>query len=204
MFLRFESPLRALWLLTDRQDAARIDPDGPGWVERWTRLSPGRAKEYLESRMARGETARTARDALAGDGHARAHGLSDDDAITEAARRLSFGWAVEIERILPTGGWANPDPPPPSPVPEAIEPEENPTGVPAKKEKDHFIIVELVGENGEPIPNEMCEITLPDGEIVERETNSQGKVEEYNIIEGDCVIKFPELDQDAWEASSNA
>jgi hypothetical protein len=203
MFLRFESPLRALWILTDRREAARIQPDGPGWTERWTRLTPGRAGELLASRGGRSETARVARDALARTGQVRAHGLSDDEAIAEVARHLSHGWAVEIDRILPVGGWSDPDPPPPEPVPEAVEPEANPTGVPAKKVKDHFIIVELVGENGEPIPNELCKITLPGGDVIERETNSEGKVEEYNIEEGDCVIEFPELDMEAWEPATS-
>jgi hypothetical protein len=198
MFLRFESPLRALWILTDRREAARIQPDGPGWTERWTRLTPGRAGELLASRGGRSETARVARDALARTGQVRAHGLSDDEAIAEVARHLSHGWAVEIDRILPVGGWSDPDPPPPEPVPEAVEPEANPTGVPAKKVKDHFIIVELLDEVDEPVEGELCRVTLPSGDVTEQKTDSQGRVSVEGIEEGECDIEFPNLDKEAW------
>ncbi|MDW3207845.1 MAG: hypothetical protein R8L07_20105 [Alphaproteobacteria bacterium] len=200
MILRFETALRALWLMTDRRDAAAVEPHGHGWTERWQRLDRETAHRLLSAQPDRQSTLREIRRALAfydGSGVSR---LSDDDAMAALSRHFDFGWAVEIDRILPSGGWQGEDDSDSAIiVTDAVEPEENPTGVPAKKEKDHFIIVELVGENGEPIPNELCRITLPDGEIVERETNSQGKVEEYGIEEGDCTIEFPDLDKDAWE-----
>ncbi|MEC9266480.1 MAG: hypothetical protein VX464_10520 [Pseudomonadota bacterium] len=200
MILRFETSLRALWLMTDRRDAAAVEPHGHGWTERWQRLNRETARRLLSAQPDRPAVLRRVRDALAhleGGGVGR---LSDDDALSALSRHFDFGWAVEIDRVLPSGGWHGEDDSATAvTVTESVQPEENPTGVPAKKDKDHFIIVELVGENGEPIPNELCRITLPDGEIVERETNSQGKVEEYGIEEGDCTIEFPDLDKDAWE-----
>lgn len=204
MILRFETTLRALWLMTDRRDAATVEPHGYGWTERWQRLDRETARSLLSSRPDRSSTMREVRRALADLEGGSVGRLSDEGALSALARHFDFGWAVEIDRVLPSGGWQSEDDSASAvTVTESVQPEENPTGVPAKKEKDHFIIVELVGENGEPIPNELCRITLPDGEIVERETNSQGKVEEYGIEDGDCTITFPLLDQDAWEAATN-
>lgn len=200
MFLRFDSALTSLWLVADRRGAARVEPDGIGWTERWMRLDRRRALALLEERRDRAETVRIARDSLARIGESRLSGLDDTAVLRTAASHVAPGWAVLVERVHPSGGWHSDAPAPPASVPEAIEPEENPTGVPIKKDKDHFIIVELVGESGEPIPNELCRLTLPDGTMVERKTNSQGKLEEYGIVEGDCKIEFPELDKDAWEA----
>ncbi|MDF1747898.1 MAG: hypothetical protein P1V34_03385 [Alphaproteobacteria bacterium] len=200
MILRFETVSSTLWLVTSRRDLLSIEPDGDGWTERWTRLNRHRALTYLEGLQDRRETIRIVRDMLSRNGEPRLATLDDDTVLITAAEQFSFGWAVEIDRTPPSGGWQDPDPSPPPTALESVPPQENPTGVPTKKEKDHFIIVELVGENGEPIPNEFCRLTLPDGAVVERETNSQGKVEEYGILEGDCVIEFPNLDKDAWEA----
>jgi len=142
---------------------------------------------------------------LGGTGSTITMNQSDAEMIDRAATEFQFGWAVEVtRRASHLGVAADEDAPAPTAGAEAVEPEENPTGVPAKKEKDHFIIVELLGENGEPIPNEPCKITLPDGEVIERETDSQGRVEEYNVVEGNCDVEFPELDKDAWEPYTGA
>lgn len=206
MFLRFDSPTSAIWLVSDRREALRVEPDGQGWTEHWRRVDRRRVLGLLKERPDRAETGRIARDALYSDGYHGAGRLSDEAVLEAVADRLTFGWAVEIERSVPVGGWRGegPESARPAPVDDAIAPDEKPTGVTAAKEKDHFIIVELVGENGEPIPNELCRLTQPDGTVIERETNSQGKVEEYGIVEGDCTIEFPNLDKDAWEPYSGA
>jgi uncharacterized protein (DUF2345 family) len=64
----------------------------------------------------------------------------------------------------------------------------------------HWIEVELVGEDGSPIANERCEITLPDGEVVKRKTDRSGLVRLPRIeTAGDCQIRFPDLDASAIE-----
>ena len=198
MILRFETVSSALWLVTSRRDIASVEPDGDGWTERWTRLNRNRALAFLEGLHNRRESIRILREALSRNGDMRLGSQEDDAILRAAADQMAFGWAVEIDRVPPYGGWQDPDPAPTPVALESIPPQENPTGLPDRKEKDHFIIVELVGETGDPIPNELCRLTLPDGSIVERETNSQGRLEEYGILEGDCMIEFPNLDQDAW------
>ena len=130
----------------------------------------------------------------------RAVGGLDTDALVERMADRLEGLPAVIEHIIPpVSGRRAPPAPPPQPVANAVPRQANPTGVPLVA-KDHWIVVELVGENGEPIPGERCRITLPDGDVIERHTDSRGRVEEYGIIAGDCVIEFPDLDQDAWEA----
>ncbi|MEQ8443350.1 MAG: hypothetical protein RIM33_13035 [Alphaproteobacteria bacterium] len=199
MKLVLNTPTKALWFLLDRKDAGSLHPGGVGWTETWSRADRHQTRRLLKGWHDKRELAAELRRALSGDGAMRLADMDDDDLIDRAAERFVSGWVVEVVRHFPAGGWSIGDDPPAPVAAEAVEPAENPTGLPEKEEKDHFIIVELLGENGEPIPNELCRITLPDGEVVERETNSQGRVEEYSILEGDCDIEFPELDKDAWE-----
>lgn len=132
-------------------------------------------------------------------GHRTVRGLDLAGLAERAADRFA-GLPALIEHVVPPiSGRKAPPAPPPEPVPNAVPRQDNPTGVPVV-EKDHWIVVELLGENGEPIPGELCRITLPDGDIIERHTDSRGRVEEYGITAGDCIVEFPELDQDAWEA----
>lgn len=122
------------------------------------------------------------------------------EGLAERAADRFAGLPAVIEHVVPpVSGRKAPPAPPAEPVPNAVPRQENPTGVPVV-EKDHWIVVELVGENGEPIPGELCRITLPDGDIVERHTDSRGRVEEYGLEAGDCTVEFPDLDQEAWEA----
>lgn len=165
----------------------------------WHRIDTDSAFHRLSSMPDRHETIHTLRAMLAYEAGPRASHLIDEDILRLAAARLGNGWVCTIERAPVGIGWNGKGIEKADYATEAIEPEEKPTGIPKKKEKDHWIIVELLGENGEPIPNELCRITLPDGQVIERETNSLGRVEEYHIVKGDCAIEFPELDKDAWE-----
>lgn len=58
----------------------------------------------------------------------------------------------------------------------------------------HWIAIELVDQDGEPIANEPVIITLPDGRRIERVLNYQGAVRVDGIAEaGDCTVEFPRL-----------
>lgn len=198
MLLRFDDPLRALVLVDRPEEARALIPDGAGWSEHWRRLDRDEAYRLLIDRRDRDGVAGAVRQAL--NGRVRA-GAGDEALIAAAADALAHGWAIEIDRILPAGGWAR-QPPAEAPATqtEAVEPEKKPTGVPAKKARDHWITVELVGENGEPIPNEAVTVTDPGGDDHEGETDSSGRFTVTGIPEGDCQVTFPELDKEAWEA----
>ena len=68
-----------------------------------------------------------------------------------------------------------------------------------QKDKDAWIEIILVGEDGKPIPNERYKITSPTGEIQEGRLNEHGQAGYYKIEPGNCKVTFPDLDKDAWE-----
>ena len=112
---------------------------------------------------------------------------------------------IEIDRILPAGSWARQGPiEAPATQTEAVEPEKKPTGVPAKKARDHWITVELVGEDESPTPNEPVSVTDPSGEVHIGLTDQQGRFTVTGIPAGTCQICFPDLDKDAWTAITPA
>ena len=76
-----------------------------------------------------------------------------------------------------------------------------PTHDPNKnKDKKHWIEIELVDEDGNPVPGEPYRITLPDGTTVADGTlNEKGWARVDNIDPGTCQVTFPNLDKDAWE-----
>ena len=63
-----------------------------------------------------------------------------------------------------------------------------------------WIEVQLVGEDGAPVPNETYAITLPGGKVVSGALDREGKVRVEPIPPGNCKVSFPKLDQDAWTA----
>jgi hypothetical protein len=64
----------------------------------------------------------------------------------------------------------------------------------------HWIEIELIDENDQPVAGERYKITLPDGSVDEGSLDDKGKARIDSIADaGDCKISFPELDQDAWE-----
>ena len=67
------------------------------------------------------------------------------------------------------------------------------------KEKKNWIEVHMVDEAGADVPNQPVKITLPDGKFSEGTTNEKGKYRVDGIDPGDCVVTFPDLDQEAWK-----
>jgi type VI secretion system secreted protein VgrG len=78
-----------------------------------------------------------------------------------------------------------------------------PTHSPASEEnrdKKHWIEIQLVGEDGKPVPGHPYRITLPDGSTVAQGTlDGNGSARVENIDPGNCKVTFPNLDKDAWE-----
>lgn len=62
-----------------------------------------------------------------------------------------------------------------------------------------WIEVELVGEDGKPIPGERYRVTLPDGSVAEGSLDQNGMARVEGFEPGSCKVTFPDLDQDAWE-----
>jgi len=69
-------------------------------------------------------------------------------------------------------------------------------------EEKHWIEIELVDGEGNPVPGEEYEIKMPDGEMVASGTlDEKGKARVEGIDPGTCKITFPKLDKDAWKSS---
>ncbi|MBM3791398.1 MAG: carboxypeptidase regulatory-like domain-containing protein [Acidobacteria bacterium] len=68
------------------------------------------------------------------------------------------------------------------------------------RDKKSWIEIELVDEEGNPVPGERYEVTLPDGSTVASGTlDERGFAHIGNTDPGTCKITFPDLDKDAWE-----
>lgn len=70
----------------------------------------------------------------------------------------------------------------------------------AKKDKPKtWIEIELIGEDGKPIPEASYQILLPDGASRDGKLDQSGCARVDGIDPGTCVVTFPELDRDAWQ-----
>jgi type VI secretion system secreted protein VgrG len=69
----------------------------------------------------------------------------------------------------------------------------------SKEEKTAWIEVELVDEDGQPVPGERFRITLPDDSVAEGTLDDKGKARVEGFKPGNCKVTFPGLDKDAWE-----
>jgi type VI secretion system secreted protein VgrG len=68
------------------------------------------------------------------------------------------------------------------------------------EKKRHWIEIELVDEDGKPVPGENYMITLPDGSTVATgTTDEKGRARVEGIDPGQCKVTFPDLDKDAWK-----
>jgi hypothetical protein len=63
----------------------------------------------------------------------------------------------------------------------------------------HWIAIELVGEDDQPIPWEEFKVVLPTGEVAVGFLDEKGSARVDAIpVAGMCKISFPRLDQDLW------
>ena len=67
------------------------------------------------------------------------------------------------------------------------------------EEKTSWIEIELVDEEGNPVPGEAYKVTLPDGKVASGTLDAKGFCRIEGIDPGTCQITFPKLDKDAWE-----
>lgn len=70
---------------------------------------------------------------------------------------------------------------------------------PAKRRT--WIEIELVNDQGKPVPQERYRIELPDGTIQDGILDPQGRARVSDIDPGACKITFPEIDAKEWRAA---
>jgi type VI secretion system secreted protein VgrG len=72
-------------------------------------------------------------------------------------------------------------------------------GQQSDEEKTHWIEIELLDEDGKPVPGEEYKVTLPDGSTVASGTlDGKGKARVDGIDAGSCKVTFPNLDKESW------
>lgn len=174
----------------------------PGW--RAETIAP---RDHAQARTLLGlhpDQVRLLRQALAADDRGAVWRLSDRDVLDGAAARLvSRRWRAW--RIVPPAPPVGTRRAPPPPAPEdpfdamwrAATPQRPPAPTPAAL---HWIEIELVGEDGKPIPGEAYRVMLPDG------TQAAGLLDANGFARldrlpagGTCQVCFPDLDGEAWQ-----
>jgi hypothetical protein len=62
-----------------------------------------------------------------------------------------------------------------------------------------WLEIEMIGEDGLPIPFVQYQVVLPDGKTVEGYLDREGFARLEQLPEsGECRITFPEFDEEAW------
>jgi hypothetical protein len=80
------------------------------------------------------------------------------------------------------------------------EPERAPEQWPAE-ERENFITITLVGEDGLGIPNVRYRVVLPDKSVREGTLDGAGTATVRGKFSGQCKVTFPDLDTSAWDAA---
>jgi hypothetical protein len=67
--------------------------------------------------------------------------------------------------------------------------------------EDHWIEIEMVDDAGKPVADVAYVITTPDGREETGRTDAEGVARVTDIAAGQCKVRFPELDKEAWTVS---
>jgi hypothetical protein len=67
-----------------------------------------------------------------------------------------------------------------------------------KASEKHWIEIQLVDESGDPVANQSFLIITADGTEQKGTTDDTGSARLDGIVQGQCKISFPDLDQDVW------
>lgn len=69
----------------------------------------------------------------------------------------------------------------------------------AKEEPKTWIEIEMIDMADQPVPNLRYVIELPDGSERTGMLDQRGRARVDGIDPGECKVRFPDFDQDAWE-----
>lgn len=69
--------------------------------------------------------------------------------------------------------------------------------MPCKKKT--WIAIELLDDEGQPVPGKAYRIELPDGRKVEGQLDAKGTAGVNGIDPGTCQVTFPDLDAKSWK-----
>lgn len=78
----------------------------------------------------------------------------------------------------------------------------SPTAPPGARPGPHWIEVEMVGEDDEPMVGARYRLELDDGRVLEGTLGKEGIVRVEGLSATVCGIAFPGLDDEAWQPLS--
>lgn len=121
--------------------------------------------------------------------------LDDDEVIAALAHWLSVGRLRAVECLVPRQFTI-------VAREAALEPE-TPIVVGRQREDEEltWIEIKLVDEDGNPVPNERYEVTLPDGRIRKGALDKDGGAYIDQIPAGQCKVCFPDIDGREWRGA---
>ena len=68
----------------------------------------------------------------------------------------------------------------------------------APADTKHWIEVQMVDEDGKPVPGVRYRVKAPDGSVFQGTLDRDGLARVGGLDPGSCDVTFPRLDQDAW------
>jgi hypothetical protein len=173
------------------------------------------AREFLRPFLQRPGNAAAVRRALDDAGHAN---LSSSDAellerlaqqivtqrlaITSCADSYLAATHGTFTEAAASGATAAAAPPADAPTP--LDDEQAATAARADApgpEEQHWIEIELLDDDGKPVPHARYSIDLPDGSMRTGTTDASGRAREDDIDPGTARVSFPEYDQDSYDES---
>jgi len=69
-----------------------------------------------------------------------------------------------------------------------------------RPEQVHFIEIELLDDQGEPVPNESYFILLPDGSTKSGRLDGEGKARVEGVDPGEAKVSFPDMDRKVYDS----
>lgn len=76
------------------------------------------------------------------------------------------------------------------------------TIVQTKAQRTAWIEIQLIDDKDQPMVNEPYWIVVPDGSTRKGELDENGFARITDILPGDCVVKFPDIDQSDWDLTA--
>jgi hypothetical protein len=69
---------------------------------------------------------------------------------------------------------------------------------PCPLRKKEWIEIELLGEDGHGVADEIYRVTLPDASVRTGKLDARGLARLEGLPAGTCKVTFPRIDEDAW------
>lgn len=196
--------MRSLEFLGSEGDVLRLGhvTDAPDVPTEWQRLEGADAVEALRS---------------AADGRV----LEDHIASMWQQLRTAGGWAESRVDMIDALRWAAHELRRPTgilamwrdarnrpamtvAVPTEIESLSDLAGDEPPQQEHTWVAFRLLDLHGEPIPDIPYELTLGDGSAVQGATDGNGEARHEGIVQGGCVLAFPNLPERYWQRAHNA